>query len=153
MTYSEKLRDPKWQKKRLEIMDRDGFACVICSDKKSTLNVHHQSYLQGLAPWEYPNETLFTVCERCHGKLEDMKRAVAKMVCSKDGNWTLNAFLNLYFTETGFELSVLCNLARVYPVAFRGLIETIQDINGKAWEEAAAEFSKSLQNEPPLYPA
>lgn len=48
MTYKEKLKDPRWQKKRLEIFDRDGWKCVECGDKDSTLNVHHIFYLSGL---------------------------------------------------------------------------------------------------------
>ena len=27
--YAHKLKDPRWQKKRLEIMDRDGFDVVV----------------------------------------------------------------------------------------------------------------------------
>jgi len=27
LTYSEKLKDPRWQKKRLEILSRDNFTC------------------------------------------------------------------------------------------------------------------------------
>lgn len=27
MTYAEKLKDPRWQKKRLRILERDAFAC------------------------------------------------------------------------------------------------------------------------------
>ena len=42
--YWEKLRDPRWQKKRLEIMERDDFTCVHCQDNASTLNVHHGFY-------------------------------------------------------------------------------------------------------------
>lgn len=32
MTYSQKLRDPRWQKKRLEILERDSFTCQHCHD-------------------------------------------------------------------------------------------------------------------------
>ena len=33
MNYSEQLKSPKWQKKRLEIMQRDKFTCQLCGDK------------------------------------------------------------------------------------------------------------------------
>lgn len=65
-SYSEKLRDPRWQKMRLEIMQRDGFACRICHDEASTLNVHHRYYISGNDPWEYPLGALVTLCENCH---------------------------------------------------------------------------------------
>lgn len=65
-TYSDKLRDPRWQKKRLEILQRDEWCCQICFDSKSTLNVHHRYYVSGHEPWDYPTELLVTLCETCH---------------------------------------------------------------------------------------
>lgn len=65
-SYSEKLRDPRWQKKRLEIMQRDDFKCQECSDATSTLHVHHTRYIKGREPWDYPNGFLVTLCELCH---------------------------------------------------------------------------------------
>ncbi len=75
-TYSEKLRDPRWQKKRLEIMDRDGFKCRDCGSKTETLNVHHAFYRKGAQPWEYENESLITVCQPCHQVAEDRKNEI-----------------------------------------------------------------------------
>ena len=73
MKYSDKLRDPRWQKKRLEIMQRDDFKCKKCGDKDSTLNVHHRYYIWGKDPWDYPDEVLITVCSDCHdGEKEAM---------------------------------------------------------------------------------
>lgn len=57
---------PQWQKKRLEIMERDNFECVVCGDKKSTLHVHHSHYIKGKKVWEYSNCTFMTLCESCH---------------------------------------------------------------------------------------
>jgi len=64
--YSEKLKSPKWQKKRLEILQRDEFTCQSCLSKINTLHVHHFAYKQGLEPWEYENDMLQTLCEDCH---------------------------------------------------------------------------------------
>jgi hypothetical protein len=71
MTYSEKLKDPRWQKKRLEIFKRDKFTCQLCTDKENTLVVHHKKYINGKEPWDYKNEFLITLCEKCHEKLKD----------------------------------------------------------------------------------
>lgn len=65
-SYIELLRDPRWQKKRLEIMQRDEFACQRCFDSESTLNVHHRFYKKDSAPWDYPDGSLVTLCESCH---------------------------------------------------------------------------------------
>lgn len=65
-TYSEKLRDPRWQKKRLEILSRDEFTCQHCQCKTRTLHVHHLGYVKGREPWDYPDAALLTLCESCH---------------------------------------------------------------------------------------
>lgn len=69
MDYKELLKDGRWQKKRSEIMMRDGFKCRCCNisaDTGATLNVHHLRYRQGALPWEYENDELVTLCEMCH---------------------------------------------------------------------------------------
>lgn len=68
-SYAQKLRDPRWQRRRLEIMGRDKFACRMCGDSKSTLNVHHIFYTRGADPWDYPDTALVTTCEACHEEL------------------------------------------------------------------------------------
>ncbi len=64
--YSAKLRDPRWQKLRLQAFERDEWTCQICYDTETTLAVHHKYYLKDLDPWEYSLEALVTLCEPCH---------------------------------------------------------------------------------------
>ncbi len=64
--YSQKLKDPRWQKKRLEILERDEWTCQKCFDSDSTLVVHHRRYLPNANPWDYPDDLLLTLCEDCH---------------------------------------------------------------------------------------
>lgn len=66
MNYSDKLKDPRWQRKRLEILQRDNFTCWYCGDNKSTLHIHHETYFKNMEPWEIYDECLTTVCEDCH---------------------------------------------------------------------------------------
>lgn len=73
-TYSELLKDPRWQRKRLEILNRDGFRCQSCMDDENTLHIHHTKYGNGM-PWEVPNDWLVTLCECCHKREEDLKSA------------------------------------------------------------------------------
>lgn len=72
MNYSEKLRDPRWQKKRLEILERDGFACRACKDKSTELHIHHESYSGN--PWEAHQDRLRTYCKHCHAVAEYLKK-------------------------------------------------------------------------------
>ena len=77
MTYAEKLRNPKWQKKRLKIMERDGWQCVICGDKERNLQVHHLVYSRHTEPWGYADGVYQTLCEKCH---EERQELVDKLV-------------------------------------------------------------------------
>lgn len=69
-SYNEKLKDPRWQMKRLEIFQRDNWTCVSCNRHCPTflltMHVHHIKYLPNLEPWEYDNSHLATYCELCH---------------------------------------------------------------------------------------
>lgn len=82
-TYLELLRDPRWQRKRLEVMERADFACEECGDKSTTLNVHHKLYRKGAMPWEYADEELGCLCETCHEaehtSRDALKTAIASM--------------------------------------------------------------------------
>ena len=66
MQYSDKLKDPRWQKKRLEILNRDDFTCQCCSNTKRELHVHHRKYKKNTNPWGYNNFDLTTLCTDCH---------------------------------------------------------------------------------------
>lgn len=71
--YYAKLKDPRWQKKRLEILSRDTFTCRLCDDSENTLHVHHIRYEKGADPWDYPDDCLVTLCESCHEELHIVK--------------------------------------------------------------------------------
>jgi hypothetical protein len=79
-TYYEKLKDPRWQRKRLEVMNRDDFTCLSCGSKDKTLNVHHKTYRKGAEPWDYDNDNFATYCEDCHKEIhnfmDDIKMAI-----------------------------------------------------------------------------
>lgn len=70
-TYSDKLQDPRWQKMRLRILERDNFKCTLCGDTETTLHVHHEEY-RG-EPWEADPNKLKTLCKDCHGIIEAHK--------------------------------------------------------------------------------
>lgn len=65
-SYGDKLRDPRWQRKRLEVMNEANFVCADCGDNSSTLHVHHKFYVKGRDPWEYETRELICLCEPCH---------------------------------------------------------------------------------------
>lgn len=65
-SYWEQLKHPKWQRKRLEVLNAAGFKCSRCGDADDTLHVHHSYYERGKAPWDYPTASLHALCEDCH---------------------------------------------------------------------------------------
>jgi len=78
--YSELLKDPRWQKKRLEILQRDKFTCQSCGNKESTLNVHHRTYISGKMLWEYDNDDLITYCDNCHSQIHELIYAIKNIM-------------------------------------------------------------------------
>jgi hypothetical protein len=74
--YAEKLKDPRWQKRRLAILERDEWSCLSCYDTESTLHVHHLWY-SGNNPWDAPDTALITLCESCHEE-ESTKRKMCE---------------------------------------------------------------------------
>ena len=75
--YYEKLKDPRWQKKRLEILERDEYMCQSCYNSEMTLHVHHMVY-NNCEPWDIPNDCLTTLCERCHNIETEQKSSAGK---------------------------------------------------------------------------
>ena len=77
--YKKQYLDPRWQKKRLEILEKANWQCEICGNKDKTLHVHHKSYISGRDVWDYPDEDLMCLCEDCHKK-EHEKAMVKKYI-------------------------------------------------------------------------
>lgn len=73
-TYSEKLKSPLWQRKRLQVYERDNWTCVLCSDNATELHVHHKSYQPGKEPWEYELDNFSTLCKHCHAAVTIYKK-------------------------------------------------------------------------------
>jgi len=96
--YSELLKDPRWQRKRLEILSAADFTCEDCGDKEKTLHVHHKIYKRGAKPWEYQDYDLQCLCADCHerttaiGKRFDSVLSDFKSACgSYEMLWVIGA--------------------------------------------------------------
>ncbi len=59
---------------------RDGYTCQMCGAGQGhgrNLQVHHAYYSKRYEnPWEYPVETLYTLCELCHPAAETIKQQI-----------------------------------------------------------------------------
>lgn len=74
--YMERLKDPRWQRKRLAVLERAEWSCEACGTKEVNLQVHHGYYEREAMPWEYPEEALFVLCDPCHERAEAARAAV-----------------------------------------------------------------------------
>lgn len=118
MTYSEKLRDPRWQKMRLQIMERDGFACRVCSATTKPLNVHHLAYFPHADPWDYPPKMLITLCDDDHKAEEEGKIAAdAQLIEVLRRNGAMNSDINR-ITQIIRELGALSLVQRALDEAW-----------------------------------
>lgn len=73
-SYSQKLKNPLWQRKRLLIFQRDNFTCTYCGSTNRELQVHHLDYINGIEPQDYPDDMLTTLCDVCHAKEKARKK-------------------------------------------------------------------------------
>ena len=92
--WSSAYRDSRWQKKRLEVMERDGFTCCSCGKGEADgtfLNVHHAYYEKGNAPWEYDDKMLKTLCEQCHKRIHDFTKSICLSICDSSGAAAITA--------------------------------------------------------------
>lgn len=102
--YQKKLLDPRWQKKRLRILERDDFTCQRCYDPENTLHVHHFLYIYGNEPWEIDDEFLITLCERCHSEEREyyskresfLLESLKKKRFLSSHVYQINALINLF---------------------------------------------------------
>lgn len=78
--YSEKFKNPLWQKKRLEKLEESGFQCENCGKDEKELHVHHRHYDKGKNPWEYENYDLIVFCTDCHTEWHEAKSKIDKII-------------------------------------------------------------------------
>jgi len=69
MAYADLLKDPRWQRARLEALNAADWECSSCGERTKTLHVHHKRYVWGRKPWEYTIDELAVLCVDCHERI------------------------------------------------------------------------------------
>jgi hypothetical protein len=105
-TYSEKLKHPNWQRKRLQILQNHQFTCDSCESTTNTLHVHHGYYKRGADPWDYPDDALHVLCEDCHAESQQKLTELYRLIGLLPPNM-------LEFVQ-----GVVCSQLYQYPVPF-----------------------------------
>lgn len=78
LSYEDLLKCKEWREKREKILNRDNNKCVYCGEVHN-LQVHHKYYSKypngfRVYPWNYPDDALITLCDRCHKKVHNKKK-------------------------------------------------------------------------------
>lgn len=116
--YSELLKDPRWQKKRLEIMERDGWQCQTCHSKTKTLNIHHMKYSG--KPWEAKDFQLITLCEDCHKDEERLLSRIPTVVKAFNDEGIPTAFIGDLLVVAMQYVDSVKNSKRLRPEVIEG---------------------------------
>lgn len=119
LSYEEQIKSPHWHKRRLQILQRDNFTCQICGSTEKTLHVHHLCYRKGAKIWEYPDNTLITLCEDCHRMEHEMRLENDYSVTNLIHDLTYSGF-------TYFEL-----VSILYKIAYESFVNGDQHIISK----------------------
>lgn len=145
--YSEKLRDPRWQKKRLEILSRDGFTCVVCEDSTKTLHVHHKLYRYGKDPWDYQAADLETLCVDCHESQTEIDRDIKEKeleILTAFRGLSIGDFLMFPISSaTTDDLAMLADIL-MFP-GFKAIARAMVTHDYKTFQAEADEFLRGLE--------
>ena len=74
-----------WEKKRLEILERDNYECQVCKEGGGfapATTVHHLKHLEDRPDLALDNDNLVSVCAACHNR-EHPERFIHRIVHRK----------------------------------------------------------------------
>ena len=138
--------DPRWQRVRLRIMERDKFECQACLRADKTLHVHHKVYEKKKKIWDASDSDLGTLCEECHARCEKMvsgiRRRADEMILymsayTDEGESPEENFIESFLRFLEFNPSIPAN-------AYNQAYETVIGIMWKAADDAKAALVKDF---------
>lgn len=65
-SYADKLRDPRWENRRMWFVRKHGAWCRSCKRKGIEFQVHHKVYRKGVEPWDHTDDEMILLCRGCH---------------------------------------------------------------------------------------
>lgn len=156
--YAELLKKPQWQKRRLQMLEKAGWKCVECGAEEQQLHVHHKRYIAGAKPWEYEDEDLAVLCERCHEKAHGIEPEHPRPGMRRNRPSTTNTLLRLVMQHPtwGARLPVslipddsaegraLAALVRSEPAAGGGLGSVLDRFRGTPHAETLARVAAEM---------
>lgn len=158
MNYQDQLKSPKWQKKRLDILNLRGFKCEKCNCEENQLHVHHRFYLKNRKAWEYDNDVFQVLCYICHENEHKKEDSKIEQIIDKKWITFINYFELVYINDpSAFEY--MCGLmhsmeTRYDPNTLNIICKVLNSDNGhdlvniaeKLYELDNLLFEKELNN-------
>lgn len=129
--YFEKLKDPRWQLLKAEIILRDK-VCQECFLAEDTLHVHHKIYFRGREPWEYEPRFLITLCDGCHDQREEailhLKLAIVDFTTTDFYDWVKRIKKeHESFLQVRNHIQTAAPMPPLPPVVFKNYDKTVWD--------------------------
>jgi hypothetical protein len=155
MNYAQKLRDPRWQRKRLETLERAGWKCECCDSSTKTLHVHHKQYIKGREPWEYEDENFEALCEDCHEEAHESKDLINEILASVPSSmWPdlaslLTGYMSPFVSVETFKLAKSSHHVGIGGLAYVASFLSDQGLDAvqAAVDKAATESTKGHSGE------
>ena len=123
-------KDPRWQKKRLEILERDKFTCLNCLSADKELHVHHLKYQKNTPVWSVDDCFLVTLCTECHDHIHKLKT-------DWEGYLT-EAYQSILFLDVGEEREVLSD-------AFKAVRKAVKYISYGCNQDSLSFITRAIE--------
>jgi hypothetical protein len=141
MTYYEKLKDPRWQKLRLEVFERNKWTCFDCGAKDRQLHAHHAYYEKGLEPWDYDANMIMCLCDKCHTR----RHSAIEIITSYSGLMPIGMLENVAKVVRLTRVMYNSNNAHIANKALRIAITTFKNkLKSKSMVEKHGDISEEL---------
>lgn len=117
-TYAQKLKDPRWQRMRLEKLEEARWECGECGEKAKTLHVHHRIYRKGREPWEYEFRELQVLCEDCHEAHHNDERTMNEILAHVQYTEALSVLGGYFDHDEEVDQGYLEMARQTYPLGY-----------------------------------
>jgi Zn finger protein HypA/HybF involved in hydrogenase expression len=118
IAFGDQYKHPLWQKRRLEIMESNGFECEKCNSADKTLNVHHKQYFKGRMLWEYSDDELSCLCEDCHKSEHDVLNGIKELLTHVSADQAYGLLAGFFGRYTSLPAKKIEEVMSIAPFAF-----------------------------------
>lgn len=143
MEWKDQYKHPNWQKRRLERLEFARWECESCGSPDDQLHVHHSQYLKGRKIWEYADNELQVLCEKCHSEAHatlDKIKAAMSVATTDQLEYLLGVLQGLQIdgTPNGVHVESYEHAAGVGAVFRVTEVEVIESVDDRGYVTAAA---------------